>query len=148
MRLRFAPLALVLVSALAHAASLERLREFVRETQTARASFIQTVTDRNGRMVQRSTGELAIARPGRFRWTLEKPYQQILVGDGEKIRAIVDNLPDNFPDHFPQATNVASDYRKSTGHRFERGHPKSLLERRHHENIERQQQAPRIGERP
>jgi len=84
-RLRFALFALVLVSALADAASLERLREFVRETQTARASFIQTVTDRNGRMVQRSTGELAIARPGRFRWTLEKPYQQILVGDGERV---------------------------------------------------------------
>jgi outer membrane lipoprotein carrier protein len=71
MRLRFALFALVLVSALAGAASLERLREFVRETQTARASFIQTVTDRNGRMVQR--------------WTLEKPYQQILVGDGERV---------------------------------------------------------------
>jgi outer membrane lipoprotein carrier protein len=78
-------LALLLVATLADAASLDRLREFVRETQTARASFIQTVTDRNGRMVQRATGELAIARPGHFRWTLEKPYQQILVGDGERV---------------------------------------------------------------
>ena len=85
--MRTAPafLAVLLVASLADAASLERLREFVRETQTARVSFIQTVTDRNGRMVQRTTGQLAISRPGHFRWTLEKPYQQILVGDGERV---------------------------------------------------------------
>ena len=85
MQSNLALLALLLVATIADAASLDRLREFVRETQTARASFIQTVTDRNGRMVQRATGELVIARPGHFRWTLEKPYQQILVGDGERV---------------------------------------------------------------
>jgi outer membrane lipoprotein carrier protein len=78
-------LALSLVAALADAATLERLRSFVRETQTASADFMQTVTDRNGRVVQRASGEFAIARPGRFRWTVEKPYQQILVGDGERV---------------------------------------------------------------
>ena len=85
MESRLLLLALLFVVSIADAASLERLRAFVRETQTARASFIQTVTDRNGRMVQRATGELAISRPGHFRWTLEKPYQQILVGDGERV---------------------------------------------------------------
>jgi len=67
------------------AASLERLRTFVRETQTARASFIQTVTDRSGRTVQRASGEFAIARPGHFRWSVETPYKQLLVGDGERV---------------------------------------------------------------
>ena len=47
----------------AAAASIERLRSFVRDTQTARASFIQTVTDRQGRMVQRATGELGSRWP-------------------------------------------------------------------------------------
>jgi outer membrane lipoprotein carrier protein len=78
-------LALLLVAAPGDAATLERLRSFVRETQTARADFMQTVTDRNGRVVQRASGDFAIARPGRFRWTVEKPYQQILVGDGERV---------------------------------------------------------------
>ncbi|HVP88120.1 MAG TPA: outer membrane lipoprotein chaperone LolA [Casimicrobiaceae bacterium] len=85
MRSRVALLALCLVVTLANAASIERLRSFVRDTQTARASFIQTVTDRQGRIVQRASGELAISRPGHFRWTLEKPYQQVLVGDGERV---------------------------------------------------------------
>jgi outer membrane lipoprotein carrier protein len=69
----------------AQAATVERLRAFVRETQTARASFTQTVTDRNGRPKQEASGEFAISRPGKFRWSVAKPYQQLLVGDGERV---------------------------------------------------------------
>lgn len=69
----------------AQGATLERLRAFVRDTQTARASFTQTVTDKNGRLVQQASGEFAIARPGKFRWSVAKPYQQLLVGDGERV---------------------------------------------------------------
>jgi outer membrane lipoprotein carrier protein len=69
----------------AHGATLERLRAFVRDTQTARASFMQTVTDKNGRVVQQASGEFAISRPGKFRWSVDKPYQQLLVGDGERV---------------------------------------------------------------
>jgi outer membrane lipoprotein carrier protein len=85
LRLRIALLMLGLAVGVANAATLERLRAFVRETQTARADFTQTVTDRNGRIVQRASGEFAIARPGRFRWSVEKPYKQLLVSDGERV---------------------------------------------------------------
>ena len=67
------------------AATLDRLREFVRETQTARAQFTQTVVDRAGRATQSAKGELLLSRPGRFRWTVDQPYRQLIVGDGEKI---------------------------------------------------------------
>ena len=46
---------------------------------------MQTVTDKNGRLVQQASGEFAIARPGKFRWSVDKPYQQLLVGDGERV---------------------------------------------------------------
>ncbi len=81
-------LLLLLLCALAPAAqgaTLERLREFVHDTQTARASFDQTVTDKNGRVKQEASGQFAIARPGKFRWSVDKPYQQLLVGDGERV---------------------------------------------------------------
>ncbi|HEV2979762.1 MAG TPA: outer membrane lipoprotein chaperone LolA [Casimicrobiaceae bacterium] len=78
-------LVLVAVAVSAHGATLERLRAFVRDTQTARASFLQTVTDKNGRVVQQASGEFAISRPGKFRWSVDKPYQQLLVGDGERV---------------------------------------------------------------
>jgi outer membrane lipoprotein carrier protein len=80
-----APLLLCAVALTAQAATLERLRAFVRDTQTARAHFTQTVTDKNGRLVQQASGEFAIARPGKFRWSVDKPYQQLLVGDGERV---------------------------------------------------------------
>jgi outer membrane lipoprotein carrier protein len=69
----------------AQAATLERLRAFVHDTQTLRASFTQTVTDKNGLVVQQAAGEFAIARPGKFRWSVDKPYPQLLVGDGERV---------------------------------------------------------------
>jgi len=78
-------LLLCLVASLADAATIERLRAFVRDTQTARATFTQTVTDSNGRTKQEASGEFAIARPGKFRWSYDKPYAQLLVGDGDKL---------------------------------------------------------------
>jgi outer membrane lipoprotein carrier protein len=69
----------------AGAATIERLRDFIRETQTARAQFTQMVVDKSGRVTQSANGEFLLARPGRFRWTVEKPYKQLLVGDGERV---------------------------------------------------------------
>lgn len=69
----------------AHAATLDRLRAFVRETQTARAQFTQTVVDKNGRAMQNANGTFELSRPGRFRWQVEKPYKQLLVGDGQRV---------------------------------------------------------------
>ena len=77
--------ALVGATADAGAATLDRLRAFVRDTQTARTTFTQTVVDRNGRAVQRASGEFLISRPGRFRWAVDKPYRQLVVGDGERV---------------------------------------------------------------
>jgi outer membrane lipoprotein carrier protein len=75
----------VLASAAVDAASLERLRQFVRDTQTARTPFTQVVTDKSGRVVQTVSGQFDLARPGRFRWSVDKPYKQLLVGDGQKV---------------------------------------------------------------
>ena len=83
--MKFAMLALAWIAGAADAASIERLRQFVRDTQTARTPFTQTVTDKNGRVVQTVSGQFDLARPVRFRWSVEKPYKQLLVGDGMKV---------------------------------------------------------------
>lgn len=67
------------------AATLDRLRAFVKETQTLRADFAQTVYDKSGRRLQEAQGQVSIARPGKFRWNVDKPYKQLLVGDGERV---------------------------------------------------------------
>jgi outer membrane lipoprotein carrier protein len=76
---------LCLFIAHAEAASLAQLRSFVRETQTLNASFTQTVFDAQGRQTARASGEFSIARPGHFRWSVDKPYKQLLVGDGDRV---------------------------------------------------------------
>ncbi|MBI5329533.1 MAG: outer membrane lipoprotein chaperone LolA [Betaproteobacteria bacterium] len=63
----------------------KRLESFVSHTKTLKARFHQTVTDRNKRKTQESSGTLFFQRPGKFRWVYEKPYSQVLVGDGKKL---------------------------------------------------------------
>jgi outer membrane lipoprotein carrier protein len=73
------------VSCAAQGATLDRLRAFVKETQTARAEFTQTVAGKDGRAAQTASGEFLLERPGKFRWTVQKPYKQLLVGDGQRV---------------------------------------------------------------
>ena len=80
-----AALALSAFASFGHAATLDRLRAFVRETQTARTQFTQTVVDKNGRALKTANGTFELSRPGKFRWNVEKPYKQLLVGDGERV---------------------------------------------------------------
>jgi len=83
--LRLLAAALLLAASTAHAASIERFQAFLRTTAAAQSDFEQKVFDRNGKLVQSSSGTFAFQRPGRFRWTYAKPHPQLIVGDGEKV---------------------------------------------------------------
>lgn len=76
---------LSLLPAPAGAAGVERFREYLRSTQTARADFDQQVFDRDKKLVQRSRGSFTLQRPGRFRWSYAQPYAQLIVGDGKRV---------------------------------------------------------------
>jgi outer membrane lipoprotein carrier protein len=69
----------------ASAASIDRYREFLDGTRSARAQFEQTVYDRNGKPVQESKGSFVFQRPGKFRWVYDKPADQVIVGDGKRV---------------------------------------------------------------
>lgn len=69
----------------AFAGSIEKLRAFIEQTRSARASFSQTVTDSGGQVAQKASGTVQFERPGRFRWAYDKPYEQLIVGDGQKL---------------------------------------------------------------
>jgi outer membrane lipoprotein carrier protein len=83
--MRVALFLLVIFSASAEAAAIERFKTFVRTTQSARAGFEQKVYDRGGKLVQESKGSFVFLRPGRFRWVYEKPVDQLIVSDGERV---------------------------------------------------------------
>jgi outer membrane lipoprotein carrier protein len=71
--------------ATAQAASIDRYREFLDGTRAARAAFAQKVYDRNGQLVQESKGSFVFQRPGKFRWVYDKPADQVIVGDGNRV---------------------------------------------------------------
>jgi chaperone LolA len=86
MRRGFAVIALLASGQLAfpaHAGPIEKLRAFIEQTRSARAIFTQTVADSSGKISQQASGTVQFQRPGRFRWTYSKPYEQLIVGDGE-----------------------------------------------------------------
>jgi chaperone LolA len=68
-----------------HASGLDDFLAFNAQTKTATATFEQQAFDRTGKVVDRSSGTFAFARPGKFRWAYEKPHQQLIVGDGSKL---------------------------------------------------------------
>lgn len=61
------------------------LQRFVREVNSARASFTQVVTSPDGVRKKTSSGIFEFARPNRFRFDYQKPYPQLIVGDGAKV---------------------------------------------------------------
>jgi outer membrane lipoprotein carrier protein len=85
MKTRILLLSFFLLSSPVFAGGVDALKNFINDTRTAKASFTQTVTDQNGKARQKSEGTLAFSRPGKFRWVYQKPYEQLIVGDGSKL---------------------------------------------------------------
>jgi len=78
-------LALTISAGAARADALVTLREFVRDVKTGRASFTQTVTSADGAKKRSSSGSFEFARPNRFRFAYAKPFEQLIVSDGQKV---------------------------------------------------------------
>ena len=74
----------VLHAATVTASGLDELHAFLEGTQSAQGAFTQVVINRDGRTTQTTAGTFAFARPGKFRWSYDKPYDQLIVGDGDK----------------------------------------------------------------
>jgi outer membrane lipoprotein carrier protein len=76
---------LMLAAAAAHADAVDTLKEFVRDVKTGRAAFTQTVTSPDGLKKKTSSGNFEFSRPNRFRFTYLKPFEQVIVADGQKV---------------------------------------------------------------
>lgn len=81
----FLVLLLFLLPTVALGSAIESLKTFIQEAKTVRAIFSQTLLDKDGRTIQESSGTMLFERPDKFRWTYEKPYEQLIVGDGDKV---------------------------------------------------------------
>ncbi|TXC65644.1 outer membrane lipoprotein chaperone LolA [Piscinibacter aquaticus] len=86
MKIRFAVLlALCAAAASARADAVDTLREFVRDVKSGSAQFTQTVTSPDGAKKKTSSGNFLFSRPNRFRFAYTKPFEQVIVADGQKV---------------------------------------------------------------
>ena len=88
MKIKFFFSLLICLPLLGQASALEQFKAFVAGTKSARGEFNQRmVKEEGGKMRVSSTanGVFIFARPGKFIWTYQKPYEQILQADGEKL---------------------------------------------------------------
>jgi len=67
------------------AVSADPVSDYFTGMETFEASFTQHVVDVDGEVLQDSSGEVWISKPGRFRWDYRKPYQQLIVSDGKQL---------------------------------------------------------------
>lgn len=81
----FVPFVLLVAAGQSLASGLDQLKGFLAETHSAQGSFSQTLVGRTGKKPVQSTGEFAFERPGKFRWTYEKPFRQLMVSDGKTL---------------------------------------------------------------
>jgi len=83
-RIGFFGFLLLTLTCAVQAAAIDQLRSFLVDTKTARGEFSQRVTAGKKPPVA-SSGRFEFERPGRFRWSYDKPYEQTIVADGQKL---------------------------------------------------------------
>jgi outer membrane lipoprotein carrier protein len=73
----------------AHASGLDVLDAFMKSAKSGRASFTQVVTSpaREGQpaKTRTSTGTFEFSRPKHFRFDYRKPFEQVIVADGQTL---------------------------------------------------------------
>ncbi len=70
---------------IARADGLDQLKAFHATTRSGVATFRQAVVAKGQKGSREAAGTFAFLRPGKFRWTYETPYEQVIVGDGERL---------------------------------------------------------------
>jgi outer membrane lipoprotein carrier protein len=71
--------------ATALAAESSELSGLLNGIKTMRAGFVQTIYDNNGKAIQKSTGYMALERPGKFRWEVSQPMPQVIIANRERL---------------------------------------------------------------
>jgi len=78
-------LGMLSISAWAQADAVTALKDFVREVKSGRAQFSQVVSSPDGQRKKTSSGSFEFQRPNQFRFVYTKPFEQVIVGDGQKV---------------------------------------------------------------
>lgn len=63
----------------------EKLRVYLNDLSTLQADFTQRLFNEDGELIETAQGRLYLAKPGRFYWQYQQPYQQRIMSDGQTL---------------------------------------------------------------
>lgn len=69
------------------AATPSPVQRYFHDLRSLRADFIQRVYDERSQVMQSSSGQMLMQKPGKFRWNYRMPAEQIIVADGDRLWA-------------------------------------------------------------
>lgn len=78
----------IMLPALAQASALDQFKTFVATARSAKGEFSQRqvkMMDGTRKISKPASGTFVFSRPGKFIWTYQKPYEQVLQADGDKL---------------------------------------------------------------
>lgn len=67
------------------ATAQEQLHAFVSSVTAATGSFTQATTGGQAQPRPAQSGTFSFQRPGKFKWSVQKPYEQLIVSDGKQV---------------------------------------------------------------
>lgn len=79
---------LLIYATTTQAGGLEQFNAFISSTHAAKGDFIQRqikIVNGETQLSNKSSGTFMFARPGKFIWSYQKPYEQLLQADGKKM---------------------------------------------------------------
>ncbi len=63
----------------------DKLTAYLERINTLQADFDQTTFSKDGKVLQKVSGKLAMAKPHKFYWQAFQPFPQLLISDGETL---------------------------------------------------------------
>ncbi len=83
----FFPLLLIIFQTVfADTTATDELAVLMDNIRTMQATFIQSLVNQSGaRIGTKTTGKMAVARPGKFRWEITKPHDQLIIINNNKM---------------------------------------------------------------
>lgn len=67
------------------AGDTDTLEKFFGSLQTLQANFQQKLYAADNSLLEQSSGNMILKRPGRFRWQYTEPFKQLIITDGKEI---------------------------------------------------------------
>jgi outer membrane lipoprotein carrier protein len=83
----------LLQTAFVHAETAnDPLQNFLADFKTLEANFVQSLINENGEELEKTEGILYLQQPGKFHWSYQVPYSQLIISNGEILWVFDEDL--------------------------------------------------------